>query len=121
MDKSILQILHCKLLRACSYISFFIPITLIYPFDGCNKNIAPYIKLSFIIKKWHEIFLDDIGSLFAIGHCAGILDHLCNFLQVLENLDAVALVGVLAWFNDPDVLLFLLPMRFGLLGLAFSL
>lgn len=119
MDEPILQVLKCKFLRTRPYIPFLIPISLINSLHRGHQNITSNIKLPLIVQEWHQISLDNVWSLFSIWPLTATFDHLGDLFNSIEDLNAIALVWVLAWLYDPQVFLFFLLGGFRLGGLFF--
>jgi hypothetical protein len=92
MDKPVLQVLDGELLAAGADVPLLIPICLVYaPYAG-HQHVAPDIKLAPVIEERHEVSLNNVGVLSAIGHSAAVLDHFPNLIEGFKYLDSVALV-----------------------------
>lgn len=63
-----------------------------------------------------DVFLDDVGVLL-LAALVLLLQDVVELVNLVEHLDAVASVGVLSRFDDPNVLLLFLLISFTIICL----
>lgn len=120
VNHPIFEIFSSKLFWCCSNVSFLIPIAPKISSQRRNQHITSNIKLSFIIKKRHEILLDNVWTFFPIWSNALISDNLSYLFNTFNNINTTSSIGILSWFDYPKALFLeclseILPFRVSLL------
>jgi hypothetical protein len=99
-----LKIFNIKLIPTGPDIPLLKPVPLHYAMDMRNRHIMSNIKFSFLIEQGPiDIQLHNEGLLRAVVVGALGFEDGIEFVDLVDDCDAVATVGVLARFNDPDV------------------
>ena len=62
MYELIIEIFHGKLFGCSSNVSILKPVSLLVAINARHADIRPYVELSFLVQKGHDIFLDDMGT-----------------------------------------------------------
>jgi hypothetical protein len=65
MDELIIKILHVKFLRGGPDVAVLVPIPLLVAIDACDADVGANVKFAFLVEKWHDVLLKDMGPLLA--------------------------------------------------------
>jgi hypothetical protein len=95
MYKLILQIFEAKLLTGCADVPLLVPIPLHDAVDTGDQDVAADVEFALVVEEGRlEVALDYEGA----GRRALLGGEGFNFGEGVQHGDAVAAVGVLAWF-----------------------
>ena len=104
VDEFAFQIFYTKNFARSSSVALFIPVRPKLTIYHANHQIAPHIKFSTIVKKWHQIFLN-YKSRFRLFHLL-FLDQLLNFFNGLLDTDTSPSVCILCRLDNPKLWFF---------------
>lgn len=117
--------MNVKLVRWCTDVTLLIPVGSGDTKNICDHHVMPDIKLSVIVKQWTiNIKLNNKSIfLFCNLYCflwwiilrsllifswlvtfsIGLLNDGIEFINLIDNSDSSALIGILAWFYNPNI------------------
>jgi len=124
MGEWITDIIKVKFIRACADVPFRVPVCPKDPVYAGDKHVSADIELPILIKEgFIHVLLDDVSYITPVAVFLPVLDDILYLVQFLTYLDAIPSIGVLSWFNYPDILsLSFHPFtRVGLLDRLFQL
>lgn len=115
MDIAVIEIVDAKFTTTRSQIPFFVEVTSKFSNALSTKDLSDTeyakIKFSFFYKKWIcQIFLDHKLS-FIVVLSGGALDKFSDLINIIEDMNTLASIGIFAWLHNPDFIPFV-PLSF---------
>lgn len=99
------------LARCGTDIAVFIPITLDDSLGASHHDVVSEVEFAFEVEEGTlDVGLDDVGAETTVGVSISLLQNGFDFLESQAHLDAVTPVAVFSRFNNPSVVLLLLPL-----------
>jgi hypothetical protein len=82
------------------------PVALADTIDRRHTDVCSNIEFSLVVQKWHDVFLQDMGSWITQRIGLFILNKFGDLFERLSNGDASSTVGIFARFDQPYITAF---------------
>jgi hypothetical protein len=102
VDQLVLELAEHVLAAGRTQVTFFVNVYLHITIHSRAKHISSNIKLSTMDEQWIVDILLDYASSTAVRR--RVLYDALDLIKVSGNLDTMASVRILTWFDDPNVL-----------------
>ena len=94
VDELVVELFERELLAGGADVAVLVPIGLDVALDAGEKHEHADVELAFVVEKGVlDVFLDDVGVFVVVD---------LHVMDVVEDVDALASVGLLAGLDDPD-------------------